>query len=92
LYEADNSAVRTFQKGYEGIDGTSTGKDYRNISTLYVWRKLAHPGWIVVGKIDQAEADGQANSLIKIFVYAGLCVVAVATLLSRTASGCARRR
>ncbi len=82
LYEPDDKAISTFRKVFEGADGTGSGSDYRNVTTLQVWRPLDYPGWALIGKIDQEEADGQAAGLTKIFIYAGLCVVALATLLS----------
>lgn len=82
LHEPDDYAVSTFKNVFEGIDGTGSGPDYRNISTLQVWKPLTYPGWALIGKIDKEEADGQAAGLAKIFIYAGLCVVALATLLS----------
>lgn len=82
LYEVDQSAVKGLRKAFEGTDGTGSFPDYRNISTLQVWKKLSSPGWALVGKIDMEEADGQATGLAKIFIYAGLCVVALAFLLA----------
>lgn len=82
LHEPNDKVVSTFSKGFEGAEGTGTGSDYRNATTLQVWKKLEYPGWVLVGKIDQEEADGQATGLIKIFIYAGLCIAALATLLS----------
>lgn len=82
LHEPDDYAVSTFRNVFEGVDGTGSGSDYRNVSTLQVWKPLAFPGWALVGKIDKEEADGQAAGLTKIFIYAGLCVAALATLLS----------
>jgi len=84
LLEAENPAVSGFKKAFDGKDGTGTASDYRNTKTLQVWKRLANPEWALVGKIDQEEADGQATGLTKIFVYAGLCIVALATLLSMT--------
>ncbi len=82
LYEVDQSAVSGLRKAFEGNDGTGSFPDYRNVTSLQVWQKLSTPGWALIGKIDQEEADGQATGLIKIFIYAGLCVVALAFLLA----------
>ena len=84
LLEAENPAVSGFKKAFDGKDGTGSASDYRNTKTLQVWKRLANPEWALVGKIDQEEADGQATGLTKIFVYAGLCIVAIVTLLSMT--------
>jgi len=82
LHEPDDYAVSTFRNVFEGVDGTGAGSDYRKVTTLQVWKPLEYPGWALIGKIDTEEADGQATGLTKIFVYAGLCIVALATLLS----------
>jgi PAS domain S-box-containing protein len=62
--------------------GTYKGVDYRGKETLQVWNKLNHDGWVLIGKIDKEEADGAANSLIKIFIYVGLCIIGLATFLT----------
>ncbi len=82
LREPDDKAVSTFTKVFDGEEGIGSGPDYRDVTTLQVWKKLDYPGWALIGKIDQEEADGQAAGLTRIFIYAGFCVVALATLLS----------
>jgi PAS domain S-box-containing protein len=82
LYEVDQRAVQGLRKAFEGTDGTGSFSDYRNILTLQVCKKLSTSGWALVGKIDMEEADGQAAGLVSIFVYAGLCIVALAFLLA----------
>jgi len=84
LYEVNDPAVSGIRKALEGKDGSGVGTDYGNQSTLQVWKKLSYPGWAVLGKINTDEADGQAKGLTKIFVYTGLCIIALATLLSMT--------
>jgi HAMP domain-containing protein len=86
LFEANHPAVEGLNKAFEGNDGTGTGKDYNGSNTLQVWKKIAYPGWAMLVKMDKKEAEGQAGDLTKIFVYAGLCIVALATLLSMTLS------
>jgi PAS domain S-box-containing protein len=82
FFESNEDAVTSFRKAIESKEGHGIEKDYRNESTLQVWKKLNQPGWALVGKVDKTEADGQAGSLTKIFMYAGLCIVALATLFS----------
>ena len=82
LYDADNSVVSGLKNALEGNEGSGSKPDYRNVQSLQVWKKLKHSGWVVVGKIDQEEADGEGTGLTKIFIYAGLCIVALTTLLS----------
>jgi PAS domain S-box-containing protein len=82
LYEPTDKVVSIFRNVFEGIEGSGTGTDYRNKATLQLWKKLDVPGWAIIGKIDREEADGQATGLTKIFIYAGLCIAALATLFS----------
>src|SRR5688572_24893613 len=82
LHDPNDKVVSLFRNVFDGVDGSGTGADYRNIATLQVWKKLEFPGWAVVGKIDREEADGQAAGLTQIFIYAGLCIAALATLFS----------
>ena len=84
IFEPGDAVVSNFKKAFEGNDGSGINKDYRNVSSLQVWKKLNQPGWALIGKIDKEEADGQAKGIVKIFVYAGLCIAALATLLSMT--------
>lgn len=81
-YEADDAAVKGFRKAFEGTSGSGSLDDYRDVKCLQVWHPLAVPGWAILGKMDQEEADGGATGLTKIFIYAGLCVIALATLVS----------
>lgn len=82
LFEADHPAVAGIKKALDGAEGTGLNTDYRNVKTFQVWKKLSYSGWAIVGKIDREEADGGAVSLAKTFIYAGLCIVALAMLLS----------
>lgn len=82
LYEGNDKIVAAFKKALDGKEGADIGADYRGKQALQVGKKLAHSGWALVGKLDTDEADGQAGDLTKIFIYAGLCIVALAVLLS----------
>ncbi|MBL7859298.1 MAG: PAS domain S-box protein [Cyclobacteriaceae bacterium] len=62
------------------------GKDYRGKAVLETTRKINHARWVLVAKVDVAEARGETGTLINTFIYAGLCVVALATLLSMVLS------
>ena len=84
LFDGSDQAVSAFKKALDGKEGSEIATDYRGKQALQVWKKLSHPGWALVGKIDKVEADGQAGNLTKIFIYAGLCIVALATLLCTT--------
>jgi PAS domain S-box-containing protein len=82
LIDGTDKIVSGFKNALDGKEGSEIAIDYRGQQALQVWKKLSHPGWALVGKIDKAEADGQSGNLTKIFIYAGLCIVALATLLS----------
>jgi PAS domain S-box-containing protein len=85
-YDVDHAIVAGARKAFDGNDGTGLIPDYRKNTTLQVWKKLDYTGWALIGKIDKEEADGQATGLVKIFVYAGLCIVALAFLLAMIVS------
>jgi methyl-accepting chemotaxis protein len=80
--EGTDRSVSAFRKALEGKEGSEIATDYTGKQALQVWKKLSHSGWALVGKIDKTEADGQSGNLTKIFIYAGLCIIALATLLS----------
>jgi PAS domain S-box-containing protein len=82
LFEGSDKTISAFRKALEDKEGSEIALDYRGEQALQVWKKLSHTGWALVGKIDKTEADGQSGNLTKIFFYAGLCIVAFATLLS----------
>jgi PAS domain S-box-containing protein len=90
LYEAGDPVVKGIAKALDVKEGTPTitisGTDYLNNATLEVCKKLGYSGWALLAKINQSEADGQAKGLTKIFIYTGLCIVALAMLLSMTLS------
>ncbi|MFZ6011271.1 MAG: PAS domain S-box protein [Bacteroidota bacterium] len=58
------------------------GTDYRNHKVLEIARKITPSNWVLVVKIDVAEATGETGMLIKPLVYAGISIVLLATLLS----------
>lgn len=82
IFNPDDPFVQGINRIMTGTTGLLSGKDYRGSSVYYTGKKLALPGWGVVGKIDSAEADGDAAGLIRIYVFAGICIVLLATLLT----------
>ncbi|MBT1696317.1 PAS domain S-box protein [Fulvivirgaceae bacterium PWU4] len=60
--------------------------DYANTSVLEVARTVDHANLVLVAKIDAAEANGETNTVINTLTYAGLCIVALTTLLAMTLS------
>ncbi len=56
--------------------------DYRGNNVLTATRLINYVNWVLLAKIDLKEVNGEDKKLIKTFIYAGLCIVAIATLLS----------
>lgn len=79
---SDDKSVSNIMKTLDGKAISSEGTDYKGNDVLEVTRKIKHTNWVLVAKIDMKEVNGQDNNLIKVFIFAGLCVVALATLLS----------
>lgn len=86
LYQPNDKVVADVAKAFDGKDGSGRGIDYKNTPSLLVWKKLNHNGWAVLGKINEEEADGSADNLLKIYIYASVCILALATLLTMTFS------
>lgn len=60
------------------------GVDYRDKNVLQALRKIDIPNWALVAKIDTDEASGETGVITRVFIYAGLCIVAIAILLAMT--------
>ncbi|HYG19060.1 MAG TPA: PAS domain S-box protein, partial [Ohtaekwangia sp.] len=58
------------------------GKDLDGTPILQVGRKLAYGNLALIAKMDQNEANGDATALIQTFIFAGLCIAALATLMA----------
>lgn len=82
IYNPDDPFVQGINRVLAGTTGMVSGSDYRGASVYYTGKALALPGWGVIGKMDVAEADGDAAGLIRIYVLAGICIVLLTTLLS----------
>ncbi len=61
---------------------STESEDYRNNNTMQVTRKIETGNWVVIAKVDVAEANGDSGQLIKAFIYASLCILALTVLLS----------
>jgi len=82
LREPNDKFVAAFAPVFEGKSVTLQGEDYRGIKVLEVSRKINHANIALIAKIDVAEATGEATPLMTIFIYAGLCILALATLFA----------
>ncbi len=82
LRDPQDKFVSSFAPVFEGKSVTLYGEDYRGVKVLEVARKINHGNLALIAKIDQAEATGEATPLLQVFVYAGLCILALATLFA----------
>ena len=80
LRDPKDKFVQAFAPVFEGQKVTVKGEDYRGNTVLQTSRKIDLPNLALIAKIDLEEANGHANELIWIFVYAGVCIAALATL------------
>ncbi|MCK6616636.1 MAG: PAS domain S-box protein [Cyclobacteriaceae bacterium] len=82
IFNPDDPFVQGINRILSGTTTMVSGKDYRGASVYYTGKPLALPGWGLIGKMDVAEADGDAAGLIRIYIYAGICMVLLTTLLT----------
>jgi PAS domain S-box-containing protein len=92
----ENTAVTTFSENDKIVVNAKNAlenkpaevqtTDYKNHAVLEVARKVANSNITVLSKIDIAEANGDTNTLTSTLTYAGLCIVALSTLLATTLS------
>ncbi len=82
LIDEKDKSVQIVETSLEKGSVTSHGPDYKGVETFQVARKIDLVNWVLLAKIDQTEASGDASRIVKSFIYASICVVAVAILLS----------
>jgi PAS domain S-box-containing protein len=82
LVDPNRSFVKAFLPVFDGKSISVRGKDYREENVLLVSRKINLANLALIAKINEEEAEGQSSELISIFLYAGLCIAALATLLA----------
>ena len=82
LLDPNSQFVKAFVPVFEGKNISTKGKDYHGENVLQVGRKINLANLALIVKINEEEANGQSSELISIFVYAGLCIAALATLLA----------
>jgi PAS domain S-box-containing protein len=80
LLDPKDKFVKAFAPVFDGKSITTRGEDYRGIDVLQTSRKIEKPNLALIAKIDLNEANGKSEELIKTFVYAGLCIAALASL------------
>jgi len=82
LRDPKDKFVAAFLPVFDGKSIRLEADDYRGVRVLEVSRKVDHADLALIAKIDLDEATGETNPLTSTFIYAGLCIVALATLLA----------
>ena len=85
-FDQSDKVVRNVKNVLDNKPTSTEATDYRNHAVLEVAKKVDNANLVLLTKIDVREANGETNAVIKILVYAGLCIVALATLLAMTLS------
>jgi PAS domain S-box-containing protein len=63
-----------------------TATDFEGTEVMLAVRTIENTGWYLLTKINLDEANGTDGSLTKTFLYAGICILALAFLLTMTLS------
>jgi PAS domain S-box-containing protein len=74
--------IEYIKQTIDGQDFSGNAEDYNGHSVLAITRKINHVNWVLIAKINLAEANGKNNALLKTFIYVSACIVAFALLLS----------
>ena len=82
LLNPNDQFVKDFTPIFDGKDISGRGKDYSGERVLQVGRKINLANLALIVKINEDEAAGQSSELMSTFLYAGLCIAALATLLA----------
>jgi PAS domain S-box-containing protein len=81
LVETDKN-IGYIKQTIDGEPFSGNVSDYRDQEVIAVTRKINNVNWVLITKIDVAEAVGKTGGLLKIFVYIGICILLIATFLS----------
>src|SRR5690606_5246755 len=76
--EAAEIILRAISSG----TANATARDFKGTPSLQAARVISPVNWVVVTSMDLNEANGDAANLTRILVYAGLCIMSFAVLLS----------
>ena len=82
LRDPKDRLVAAFAPAFDGGKVSLEGYDHKGAQVLEVARKIDFANMVLIAKIDAAEAYGNTGELTTIFIYAGLCILALATLLA----------
>jgi PAS domain S-box-containing protein len=78
----ENNFMKSFITVLAGQPLPDTGEDLEGKPVLQVGRKLAYGNYALIAKMNLDEANGDAKGLLNTFLYAGICIVALATLMA----------
>ncbi|HTJ53381.1 MAG TPA: PAS domain S-box protein [Cyclobacteriaceae bacterium] len=78
----EDKSVKNIVATLDGKNLTTEDTDYKGDDVLVATRKIKLPGWVLIAKINTVEANGKDNVVVKISIFVGLCVIALAALLS----------
>jgi PAS domain S-box-containing protein len=82
LLPETDPAVASFASLFDHKPVTAQGSDYNGKQVLQVGRLLNNDLTALIAKVDVDEANGDTGAIINTFIYASLCIVALAVLLS----------
>ncbi|GCC50172.1 PAS domain S-box protein [Chryseotalea sanaruensis] len=78
--------VETLQTEDKAKEKLHQAKDTRGEEVYRILKKIDNTGWVLLTKISKAEADSIDGSLTRVFMYAGICIMTLALLLTMTLS------
>ncbi len=78
--------VETLQAEDKSKEKLHEANDTRGESVFRIIRKIDNTDWVLLSKITKDEALAQDGTLTRTFLYAGLCILALALLLTMTLS------
>lgn len=80
-FDSSNNA-RPIKEALLKREGSGISTDYRNASTLAVWRHIPDVDWGLVAKIDMEEINQRSNALVKNYLIAGSIISVFAIIIS----------
>lgn len=78
--------VQTLQAEDKSKEKLHQAKDTRDEEVYRILKKIQNTDWVLLTKIAKSEADSKDGSLTRVFIYAGICIMALALLLTMTLS------
>ncbi|MEP6735120.1 MAG: PAS domain S-box protein [Chryseolinea sp.] len=82
LRDPKDRSVAGFAPVFNGEAATLTAEDYKGAKVLEAGRKIEHSNLALIVKMDADEVYGETGDLMTVYVYAGLCILALCVLLA----------